>query len=149
MKYISAVPVFAALAAGAAVPAEITTTQLYQVTDFAASCTPHSVMCSYSFGVIGIGDGETIPVKCGASIVGGGHLPNVTDGTCEESSRTFDVKREADGSLVLFIGQPVTPTSNEWGKYTVPADQIELETTGATQQERYVGPTSFVLNQVW
>jgi len=147
MKYISAVLVLAAIAAGAALPVQSRDSPLWKVSDFSASCTPHSVMCYYSFGVIQADNGETTPVKCSASLVGGGHLPPVTDGQCENSSRTFDVARGDDGSLELTITQPVTPSSNQSGEYTIPADQIVLEVTGATQQERYVGPTSFDINR--
>lgn len=114
------------------------------------SYQPHSVLThlafhSYEFGVIQAGNGETTPVKCRAQVVGtDGSLPEITDGTCEESSRTFTVAK-ADGGLVLTVTQPVTPSSNQSGKHTIPASELEFEQTGASSQQKYTGATAFDL----
>ncbi|KAF2680270.1 hypothetical protein K458DRAFT_421499 [Lentithecium fluviatile CBS 122367] len=88
---------------------------------------------------------ETTPVQCSAQLVSNGALPAVTDGTCAESSRTFNVAKNDDGSLLLTVSQPVTPSSDQKGYHTIAADEVVLEQTGASSQERYVGPAEFGL----
>ncbi|KAI7778932.1 hypothetical protein LA080_001538 [Diaporthe eres] len=117
---------------------------VFKVSDFSASCIPHSAQCVYEFGVLQAGNGETTPVKCGAQVVSDGSLPEITDGTCEESSRTFTVTK-ADGGLVLTVTQPVTPSSNQSGKHTIPASELVTEQTGASSQQKYTGAASFDL----
>lgn len=101
---------------------------------------------SYAFTVIQPGTMETTGVKCSAQVTGSGDgtLPAINDGTCAESSRTFDVVKQADG-LVLTVSQPVTPASNETGSYTIPSSDLQISQTGATSQQSYTGPTSFSL----
>lgn len=99
---------------------------------------------SYEFGVIQAGNGETTPVQCRAQVVSDGSLPEITDGTCTESSRTFTVAK-ADGGLVLTVTQPVTPSSNQSGKHTIPASELEFEQTGASRQQKYTGAAAFDL----
>lgn len=100
---------------------------------------------SYEFGVIQAGNGETTPVQCRAQVTGtDGSLPEITDGTCEESSRTFTVTK-ADGGLVLEVTQPVTPSSNQSGKHTIAASELEFEQTGASRQQKYTGAAAFDL----
>ena len=105
------------------------------------------ILLSYSFGVIQAGNGETTPVECTAFLAsdGLGTLPPVTDGTCKESSRTWTVEKVEDGSLTLTVTQQVTPSSFQSGYHAIGSDEIVLEQTGASQQQRYTGPAEFDL----
>lgn len=104
----------------------------------------HASSRSYEFGVLQAGNGETTPVQCRAQVVSDGSLPEITDGTCTESSRTFTVAK-ADGGLVLTVTQPVTPSSNQSGSHTIPASELVMEQTGASTQQKYTGATAFDL----
>ncbi|KAG6357394.1 hypothetical protein INS49_013271 [Diaporthe citri] len=137
MQFTAAIVAFAAASVASA-------SAVFKASDFSASCIPHSAQCVYEFGIIQAGNGETIPVKCRAQVVSDGSLPEITDGTCEESSRTFTVAK-ADGGLVLTVTQPVTPSSNQSGKHTIPASELEVEQTGASSQQKYIGAAAFDL----
>ncbi|KAL1854042.1 hypothetical protein Daus18300_011540 [Diaporthe australafricana] len=120
---------------------------VFKASEFTAGCIPHSAMCSYNFGIIQAGNGETTPVQCKALVQGtDGSLPEVTDGqgTCEESSRTFTVAK-TDAGLVLTVSQPVTPSSNQTGSHTVVASELEFQQTGASSQQSYTGAKEFDL----
>lgn len=83
-------------------------------------------------------------VKCSKMVTGSdGSLPPVTDGTCEESSRTWAISKSLDGGLVFNISRPVSRLTNESGTYTIPACDLTTSTTGASTQQSYTGPTSF------
>ncbi|KAF3012866.1 hypothetical protein G7054_g4139 [Neopestalotiopsis clavispora] len=122
-------------------------TAVFSVSDFTASCIPHSSQCSYSFGVLQPGTMETTPVTCSKMLTASGtsNLPDVTDGTCENSSRTWTITR-SDAGLVFTVSQQVTPSSFQTGTYTIPADELAVATQPNAQVESYTGPTSFDLN---
>jgi hypothetical protein len=88
---------------------------------------------------------QTEPQKCRAQVTGSdGTLPAITEGTCEQTSRTWTVTK-ADGGLVLEVSQQVTPSSNQTGKHTIPATELEMEQTGASIQQKYTGAKDFDL----
>lgn len=100
---------------------------------------------SYEFGLLQPGTMQTEPQKCRAQVTGtDGTLPEITDGTCEQTSRTWTVAK-ADGGLVLEVSQQVTPSSNQTGKHTIPASELVIEQTGASSQQKYTGPQDFDL----
>lgn len=94
--------------------------------------------------MIQAGNGETTPVECSAMVVSNGALPEITDGTCKESSRTFTVAKAGD-DLVLTVTQPVTPSSDQSGSHTIAAAELEFEQTGASRQQKYTGAKEFDL----
>lgn len=89
---------------------------------------------------------ETTGVECSKMTGSDGTLPAVSDGTCSESSRTWTVTKPALGGLVLTVSQPVTPSSNTTGSYTIPASDLAMTQTGASIQQSYTGPSSFALS---
>jgi hypothetical protein len=94
---------------------------------------------------------ETAPgVHCSAMLVsdGLGTLPPVTDGTCEQSSRTWTVTKGEDGALTLALSQQVTPISYTVGDHVLAADEIVFEQTGASRQQVYTGANEFDLKRV-
>jgi hypothetical protein len=90
---------------------------------------------------------ETTPVQCTkqSSASGTGSLPDVTDGTCTDSSRTWTITR-SDAGLVFSVSQQVTPSSAQTGTYTIPSDQLVTSDEPNAQVESYTGPSSFDLN---
>ena len=60
---------------------------------------------------------QTEPQKCTAmaTAVNVNQLPEIAEGTCAETSRTFSITRAEDGSLTLTVSQPVTPESDQTG----------------------------------
>ncbi|KAI4699867.1 hypothetical protein J4E89_011086 [Alternaria sp. Ai002NY15] len=137
MKFSAIASVFAVAVAGA--PTDVT--PRYDVTDFIAYCSTDGGSCYYDFAVVQHANGETIPTQCNtAADSDDGALPGVSDGKCN-SSRTFAVIRNEDGSLNFSVTQQITPISYTTGNHTIPADQIEKK-DGA---ETYVGPKSFEL----
>ncbi|KAI0006254.1 hypothetical protein F4779DRAFT_29978 [Xylariaceae sp. FL0662B] len=135
---------FAAAASAAAINKR---EAVFKVSDFSASCIPHSSQCQYSFGVLQPGTMETTPVKCSAMLTSNNSLPDVPEGQgkCENSSRTFTVKRSAEG-LTLTVKQPVTPSSDQSGSHLIPKDQIVSGTQPNAQVESYQGEPNFDLN---
>ncbi|KAF6843017.1 putative hypersensitive response-inducing protein [Colletotrichum musicola] len=118
----------------------------FQVTDFSAGCIPHSTQCSYSFTVIQPGTMETTGVKCSGLFPANndGTLPDVKEGACTESSRTFDVVRSPEG-LTFSVSQPVTPSSNQTGTHLIPAAQLAVSNEPNAVVEKYTGPVAFDL----
>ncbi|KAH6659301.1 hypersensitive response-inducing protein [Truncatella angustata] len=119
---------------------------VYAVSDFSAGCIPHSTQCLYNFGVLQTGTMETTPVTCKALVSANtdGTLPDVQEGTCEESSRTFSVVR-SDAGLTLTVSQPVTPSSNQTGSHLLPSDEFAISNEPNAVVESYTGPTAFNL----
>lgn len=136
MKYTAAI-----LSAAAAVSA----TSVFQVSDFAAGCIPHSTQCSYSFGVLQIGNGETTPVKCSAMVGSDNTLPAVTAGTCADSSRTFTVTKGTDG-LTLAVSQPVSASSSTTASHLLSNSDLATATDPNAEVQSYTGATSFTLD---
>lgn len=106
------------------------------------ACAAHS----YAFTVLEAGTMETTGVSCSKLTGSDGTLPAVTDGTCTDSSRTWTVAKNADGGLTLAVAQPVTPSSDKTGSYTIPASDLTTATTGASTQQSYTGPAAFDLS---
>lgn len=100
--------------------------------------------CSYSFGVIQAGNGETTPVQCSAMAGSDGTLPAIAKGTCKESARTWTVDKTADG-LKLTVSQMVTPSSSQSGSHSIPKSQLKIEQSGASSAQSYTGPAAFDL----
>ncbi|PVI08221.1 hypersensitive response-inducing protein [Periconia macrospinosa] len=144
MKFLT-VAATSILAATASAAAILPRDNVFEVSNFYANCVQHSVMCNYQFSVLYPATGETIPVNCSATLSSiDGTLPPVTDGDCLLSSRTFDVARNDDG-LLLTVKNPVSPSTNITGVYEIPAEQLVVEQSGASQAEKYVGPKEFGL----
>ncbi|KAI1498289.1 hypersensitive response-inducing protein [Biscogniauxia marginata] len=142
MKFSAAVLFVAATASAAAVKRS----DLFAVSDFSAGCIRHSTQCLYTFGVLQKGTMETTPVTCKAMVPASsdGTLPNVTDGKCENSSRTFTVIRGTDG-LTLKVTQPVTPSSDQSGTHLIPNSELAISDEPNAKVQSYTGPTSFAL----
>ncbi|KAH8878753.1 hypersensitive response-inducing protein [Thozetella sp. PMI_491] len=119
---------------------------VFEVSNFTASCIPHSVQCYYSFGVFQPGTMQTEPQHCSAFLTsaGVGQLPDVKEGKCEETSRTFDIVRGDDG-LTLTVSQPVSPISNQTASHLIPADELVYAGEPNGVVESYVGPKDFDL----
>ncbi|POS80097.1 hypersensitive response-inducing protein [Diaporthe helianthi] len=115
---------------------------VFHVSDFNAACIPHSSQCSISFGVIRTGTGETTPVQCSAMLTSNGSIPEVTEGTCENSSRTWTFTKfstnHASG-FELAVSQQMTPSSSVTGRYDLFDGSFEYQQTGASSQQAYVG----------
>ncbi|OTA58361.1 hypothetical protein K449DRAFT_354592 [Hypoxylon sp. EC38] len=136
MKFLATAALFAAVAAADTV---------FSVSEFSAGCIPHSTQCLYSFKVIQPGTMETTGVECTAMVPSnGGLLPDVKEGTCKESSRTFTVVR-GDAGLTLTVTQPVTPSSNQSGSHLLPKDQLVISDKPNAYVESYNGPAAFDL----
>ncbi|TGO08385.1 hypothetical protein BTUL_0211g00040 [Botrytis tulipae] len=140
---ISAITV--ALASAAAVEKR----SIFDVSEFSASCIPHSTQCLYSFTVIQPGTQENAGVKCSALVPANadGTLPDIPQwgGSCIDSSRRFWVHR-VDSGLNFFVSQQVSPASNQTASHLLPNAYLTKvgNTIGSTQS--YNGPTDFGLN---
>ncbi|EFX00737.1 glycoprotein [Grosmannia clavigera kw1407] len=119
---------------------------VFQVTNFAAACVPHSVECKYSFNVMQMNAGETVANICSASAVSSNTLPAITDGKCNNSYRTFTVTRDHTAGLTLAVTQMVSPASNQVATHLIPLSQITTTNDKVANVESYNGPTSFTLS---
>ncbi|KAI0828436.1 hypersensitive response-inducing protein [Hypoxylon sp. FL0890] len=141
MKFFANAALFAVAAAGAASKRDT----VFSVSDFSASCIPHSTQCSYSFTVLQTGTMETTGVSCSATVSGnGGLLPDVKDGTCKDSARTWTVVKGSDG-LTLTVSQQISPSSTQSGSHLIPNDQLATSDEPNASVQKYTGPTSFSL----
>ncbi|RYP57040.1 hypothetical protein DL769_009738 [Monosporascus sp. CRB-8-3] len=133
-------------AAGASAAAMKRQDVVFKVSDFSAGCIPHSSQCLYSFGVLQPGTMEQTPVQCKAMATadGMGSLPEIQDGTCEQSSRTFTVTKSAEG-LTLVVSQPVTPSSNQTGQHLIPNSELATSDEPNAIVQSYKGPPNFDL----
>ncbi|RYO84420.1 hypothetical protein DL766_007902 [Monosporascus sp. MC13-8B] len=133
-------------AAGASAAAMERQDAVFKVSDFSAGCIPHSTQCSYTFGVLQPGTMEQTPVQCKAMAAadGQGNLPEILDGTCEESSRTFSVTKSAEG-LTLVVSQPVSPTSNQSGQHFIPNSELVTSNEPNAVVQSYQGSPNFDL----
>ncbi|KAF7883633.1 uncharacterized protein EAF02_005553 [Botrytis sinoallii] len=142
---ISAITV--ALASAAAVEKR---SNVFDVSDFSASCIPHATHCLYSFTVIQSGSMETpgTGVKCTALVTENtdGTLPDIPQwgGSCINSSRRFWVTRE-DAGLNFFVSQPVSPASNTTASHLLPNSQLVMVPNSIGSTQSYNGPASFGL----
>nr|ABK76310.1 hypersensitive response-inducing protein [Ophiostoma ulmi] len=143
MKF-SAAAILSAVVAVSANPTVARAEPVFAVSNFQAGCIPHSSQCRYSFDVIKTGTGETIPVSCVLLKTSNNVLPDVTDGTCIDSSRTFSFKRRAEG-LTFTVSQQITPSSNQTGTYLIPKNDFIFTKTTTASVEEYTGPKAFTL----
>ncbi|CAN8096216.1 unnamed protein product [Discula destructiva] len=123
-------------------------TPIFSVTNFTAACIPHSSQCSYDFQLYAPGQmGGDRPMHCSEMLIsdGLGTLPPVTNGTCENSSRTWTITKLPAGGLEFEISQQVTPISFNTGSRNITTCELTIEVTGASSQQRYVGPAAFDL----
>ncbi|KAJ4329272.1 hypothetical protein N0V84_000165 [Fusarium piperis] len=127
--------------------AAVSASPVFTVSDFYAGCIPHSAQCSYSFGVIQPGTEEKTPVRCSIMLgaTKGGNLPDVKEGQCKGSSRTFKVVRSKKG-LTLTVSQPITPSSNQTGEHFIPKKEIVKSDEPNAEVQTYKGPKNFDLN---
>ncbi|GKU07928.1 22kda glycoprotein [Fusarium langsethiae] len=129
--------------------ASVSATSNFEVRDFTASCIPHSTFCSYSFKVIQPNSMETWKnaVECNARAQSGDYtLPDIKDGKCKDSSRTFSVTRGEKG-LTFTISQPISPKSDTVGEHLIPKSELIQATTPNAEVQSYNGPKSFQLTQ--
>ncbi|KAK6088750.1 hypersensitive response-inducing protein [Seiridium cupressi] len=145
MKFAGLLSV-AAVASAATIKRDNT---VFAVSDFSAGCIAHSTQCLYSFSVLQTGTMETKGVNCSASESANtdGTLPDVPrwTGTCELSSRTFSIIRNADG-LEFTVEQPVSPASNQTASYLIPNSDLVMATEPNAEVQSYNGPTSLNLS---
>ncbi|KLU85889.1 hypothetical protein MAPG_04909 [Magnaporthiopsis poae ATCC 64411] len=140
MQFLSAL-----LLAGSASAASLQARQypLLYVSNFTAACIPHSVRCTYSFGLDSQPSLGWKPTACNITLNGPDRLPNVTQAACERTFH-FDVNTTAaDAGLDLTVWQ--WPNSRTYQNYChhIPGDQLIIEDHGAVQTQRYIGPTDF------
>ncbi|CAG9986867.1 unnamed protein product [Clonostachys byssicola] len=157
-----------AFAAGATAAVYKRQDTVFEVTNFSASCIPHSTQCrlldlvysvgtvaddclvsSYDFDVFEPGTMQTTPQHCAAMVSadGIGELPALDNGECEQTSKTFKIIKSF-GGLALYVYEPVTPSSNKSGVHQIQTAELEMvvpaeNPNGAHQV--YKGPTSFPL----
>lgn len=76
-------------------------------------------------------------------------LPEITDGTCLPSSRTFQVVRSEQG-LTVIVSVQVSPISYTRGAHLIPNSQIKtIEGSVPTgNYQAYVGPKDFNLTRI-
>ncbi|KAI0889117.1 uncharacterized protein GGS22DRAFT_67540 [Annulohypoxylon maeteangense] len=119
---------------------------IFKVTDFSAGCIRHSTQCSYNFNVIQPGTMETTGVACSAMLAANtdGTLPDVKDGTCKDSARTFSVTKGADG-LTLTVTQPVTPSSDQSGSHLLANADLKMSNEPNAVVQTYTGISGFDL----
>ncbi|KAK4183426.1 hypothetical protein QBC35DRAFT_112978 [Podospora australis] len=124
---------------------------VFKIRDFSATCVPHSALCFYSFNMFQPGTMDTLGYDCAASGVGGGviGLPEVKQGTCPPSSRTFDAIPSEDG-LTLIGRVQVSRLSYTTGSYFIPKDHIQVikGVTPTGDYTAYVGPKDFDLERL-
>ncbi|KAI1120103.1 hypersensitive response-inducing protein [Nemania abortiva] len=134
-------------AAGASAAVIAQRDPVFAVTNFSAGCIAHSTQCLYNFNLTQPGTGQVTPQVCKALVSANtdGSLPNVVDGACEETSRTFSVTK-ADKGLTLTVSQPVTPSSNQTGSHLITNCQLVYQDSPNVHVQQYRGPTSFSLD---
>lgn len=88
---------------------------------------------------------ETIGVSCSASAPSNdGSLPDIKDGTCVGSSRTFTVTSSAQG-WTLAVSQQVSAASVLVGSHLISTSDVSRSTVPNAEVESYTGPKSFSL----
>ncbi|KAI1770609.1 hypothetical protein F4818DRAFT_254598 [Hypoxylon cercidicola] len=135
---------FAATASGAALKRTATS---FNVTDFSASCIPHSVMCTYEFNTITIPasaspSGNESGAKCHLMLQGPDILPAVGLTGCDGQAYSWSIDL-MDGGLLLNVTTPQDSHGNYTGSYAIVPDQLVIEQHGAVVDQRYTGPSSF------
>lgn len=139
MKFSAAI-----LAATAASAATITRRQAdsYSVSEFSASCIPHSELCSYHFDVLA-SSGAGTPVACDALVMGPDDLPAVPLTACAGAYYSFSVAHSNTTGLELTVTTPLGAGTNVTGYHHIDAADIVPTRSGAVTTEAYTGATSF------
>ncbi|KAI1500353.1 hypothetical protein F5X99DRAFT_386840 [Biscogniauxia marginata] len=117
----------------------------YNVTDFHASCIPHSLFCSYEFDVVA--ESSTSPTNCSLMLLGPDSLPPVGQTGCEDPAYSWSVA-VSNGTIALSVTTPLNGRMNLTGTHIVPTNQLIRVQNGASVSQRYNGPTSFTMNTV-
>ncbi|KAI0880673.1 uncharacterized protein GGS22DRAFT_174490 [Annulohypoxylon maeteangense] len=123
----------------------------FSVSNFTASCIPHSLLCTYEFAVItdpttASPSGNPSPAQCSLMLQGPDYLPPVQLTGCADAgaySWAVDVLKE--GGLTLSVTTPQDSHTNFTGSYAVPAEQLVAEQHGAVITQRYTGPSAFAV----
>ncbi|KAF2995132.1 hypothetical protein E8E14_001808 [Neopestalotiopsis sp. 37M] len=112
----------------------------YAITDFYASCIPHSTLCSYQFEV----DAAT---NCTILLQGPDILPAVALTGCEDPAYSWSVATTDDAGLALSVTTVSTddPATNVTGVYDITSDELVITNNGASSSQSYVGPLSFTV----
>ncbi|KAI8964268.1 hypothetical protein F5Y11DRAFT_316507 [Daldinia sp. FL1419] len=139
---------FAATASGAALKSRYATG--FTVTNFTASCIPHSVMCTYEFYTItdpasASPSGNSDPAKCSLMLQGPDYLPAVGLTGCAEKGAYSWAVDKIEGGLKLRVTTPQDSHGNYTGVYEITSDQLVAEQHGASISQRYTGPPGFTM----
>lgn len=88
---------------------------------------------------------ETTPISCTASGQStDGTLPNITNGKCAGSSRTFTITASAEG-WTLAVSQQVSAASFTVGSHLLASCDVVRSASPNAEVENYKGATSFSL----
>ncbi|CAJ2503075.1 Uu.00g104690.m01.CDS01 [Anthostomella pinea] len=116
----------------------------FNVTDFSASCIPHSVECSYNFTVVA-DSSKSPPTQCGQLVQGPYFLPAVPLSGCENNVYAWAVATAANGSLGVSVTTSFNSRVNLTGTHYLSKEQLVKERNGAVVTQRYIGPKEFVM----
>ncbi|KAI0018691.1 hypothetical protein F4780DRAFT_510090 [Xylariomycetidae sp. FL0641] len=132
--------VFAAVVSGAAVSKRDGCA--YSVTNFYASCIPHSVECSYEFDVISaIG---SAPTGCSSMLMGPDYLPAVGLTGYQNAAYSWSAQVQK-GWLALEITTSLNDRVNLTGTHEIPNSQLAIQDNGASRSQRYTGLQNFAV----
>ncbi|KAI1104376.1 hypothetical protein F4804DRAFT_332390 [Jackrogersella minutella] len=122
----------------------------FTVSNFSASCIPHSLLCTYEFAVItdptsASPSGNPSPAQCSLMLQGPDYLPAVNlTGCADVGAYSWAVDVVQDG-LQLSVTTPQDSHTNYTGVYPVTSDQLVTEQHGASVVQRYNGPPDFAV----
>lgn len=105
----------------------------------------HLTTRSYSFDVYAPGTMETAPgAHCSADVLGNpdGTLPEVRDGKCENSGRTWDMLRFGSG-IVFAVSSAVSPHSNTTGAYLLANSNLVMQDEVTSIVQKYAATPDF------
>ncbi|KAI0592784.1 hypothetical protein F4775DRAFT_580817 [Biscogniauxia sp. FL1348] len=117
----------------------------FNVTDFHASCIPHSLLCSYEFDVVA--QSSMFPTSCSLMLQGPDILPTVDQTACENSAYAWSVAT-SNGTLALSVTTVFNGRMNLTGTHIIPTGELIMEQNGASISQKYTGPTGFLMNTV-
>ncbi|KAI1455590.1 hypothetical protein F4805DRAFT_435447 [Annulohypoxylon moriforme] len=123
----------------------------FTVSNFSASCIPHSLLCTYEFAVItdpttASPSGNESPAQCSLMLQGPDYLPPVKlTGCAETGAYSWAVDLVKEGGLTLSVTTPQDSHTNFTGSYDISADQLVAEQHGAVITQRYTGPSGFAV----
>ncbi|XDG04688.1 hypothetical protein ABKA04_004303 [Annulohypoxylon sp. FPYF3050] len=122
----------------------------FSVTNFTASCIPHSLLCTYEFAVItnptSASPSGNSSAQCSLMLQGPDYLPAVKlTGCAQTGAYSWAVDLVKEGGLRLNVTTPLDSQTNSTGSYEVPADQLVVEQHGAAITQRYNGPNAFAV----